>query len=97
MTIRTLTLTTVLALGALLTGCSSDTDAICDTQKECFDDNLDTGRCADRIEEWIEEEDDEEDERRERVEECARCLDDRSCAQVLENCIDECFNVPRED
>ncbi|MCP3139368.1 hypothetical protein [Pyxidicoccus xibeiensis] len=92
MTLRTLTLTAVLTLGSLLTGCSNHADSICDTRKECFDDDLDTGTCAERIDEWIEDED--EEDRQERVERCAECLDGSSCAQVLESCLDECFNIP---
>jgi predicted Holliday junction resolvase-like endonuclease len=93
MTIRILTLTTVLTLGSLLAGCSNNNDAICEKQQECFDDDLDTGECAERIDEWVEDKD--EDDRRQRVEECARCVDGRTCAQVLESCIDDCFDVPR--
>ncbi|NMO21538.1 hypothetical protein HPC49_43170 [Pyxidicoccus fallax] len=93
MKIRTLTLTTVLALGALVTGCSNDADSICDKHKECFNDNLDTGACAEGIDEWIE--DGDKEEREDRVAECSRCIDDRTCAQVLESCIDDCFDIPR--
>ena len=89
---KTLTLATFLALGALLSGCSNNADSICDKRKDCFNDDIDTGACADRIDDWID--DGDEDERRDRVEDCARCIDDRSCAQVLENCIDECFDIP---
>ena len=92
MTLRTLTLTTVLALGSLLAGCANNADSICEKRQDCFDDNLDTEKCAEDIDAWVEEKD--EDERRDRVEECARCIDDRSCAQVLESCIDDCFNIP---
>lgn len=92
MMIRTLTLTTTLVLGSLLTGCGNNADSICDTRQSCFDDDLDTGECAENIEEWVEDED--EEDRRERVENCARCIDDRSCAEVLESCIDECYDIP---
>ncbi|MFP2908605.1 hypothetical protein ACLESD_26850 [Pyxidicoccus sp. 3LFB2] len=92
MSFRTLTLATALALGPLLTGCANDADSICDKRQNCFDDDIDTGTCAERVEEWVEERD--EDDRRERVENCARCIDDRTCAEVLENCIDECFDIP---
>jgi hypothetical protein len=92
MTLRILTLTTVLAFGSLLTGCSNNADAICEKRQSCFDDDLDTGKCAEKIDEWVE--DKNEDDRRERVEECSRCIDDRSCAEVLESCVDDCFDIP---
>lgn len=92
MTLRILTLTTVLAFGSLLAGCSNNADSICEKRQSCFDDDLDTGKCAEKIDEWVEDKD--EDKRRDRVEECARCIDDRSCAEVLESCVDDCFNIP---
>jgi uncharacterized protein YgiB involved in biofilm formation len=92
MNLRTLTLTTLFTLGFALTGCSSNADAICDKRQECFDDDLDTGNCADEINDWREEND--EDDRQQRIEECAECLDGRSCAQVLESCVDDCFGIP---
>ncbi|MFP2929129.1 hypothetical protein ACLESO_28795 [Pyxidicoccus sp. 3LG] len=92
MTLRTLTLSAALTLGALLTGCSSNADSICDKRKECFTSNLDTGECAENIDEWVE--DGDEDDRRDRVEECAQCLDDTACSEVLGRCIDDCFDVP---
>ncbi|MBZ4396239.1 MULTISPECIES: hypothetical protein [Myxococcus] len=92
MSIRTLAVTSLLALGAVLTGCSSNADTICDLRKECFPGSDDTGKCADRINDWVDDRD--TDERRERVAECADCISDRSCSEYLEHCIDECFVVP---
>jgi hypothetical protein len=92
MNLRTLTLTTLFTLGSLLTGCSSNTDAICDKRQECFNDDLDTGACAEAIDEWREDED--SDDRQQRINECAECSDGRTCAQVLESCIDDCFGIP---
>lgn len=92
MTLRIVTLTTVLAFGSLLAGCANNADSICEKRQSCFDDDLDTDRCAEKIDEWVEDKD--EDKRQDRVEECARCIDDRSCAEVLESCVDDCFNIP---
>lgn len=92
MTYRILRLTTLLALGSLAAGCSSNADAICDTRQQCFNDDLDTGACAKDIEDWVEDED--TDDREQTVEKCAECVDGRSCAQVLEFCINDCFGIP---
>ncbi|WP_342376540.1 hypothetical protein NVS55_35180 [Myxococcus stipitatus] len=92
MSIRTLTVMTLLALGAVLTGCSSNADTICDRRRECIDDDLDTDRCADDINDWVEDKNTKD--RRERVEECADCLSDRSCAEALERCLVDCAGIP---
>jgi hypothetical protein len=89
---RTLTLTTLLALGPLLAGCSSDADAVCEKRKDCFNDALDLDACGERVETWVEE--GEGDERQERVEGCARCIDGLTCVQVRESCAIECFDIP---
>ncbi|QSQ22688.1 hypothetical protein JY651_47590 [Pyxidicoccus parkwayensis] len=90
MTLRTLTLTTVLAFGSLLAGCANDADSICEKRHSCYDGNLDTGKCTDDIDAWV----GDQDERKARVEACARCIDDRSCTEVFESCIDDCFDIP---
>lgn len=89
---RTLTLTTLLALGSLLAGCSSDADALCEKRRDCFNDTLALAACVERVEAWVEE--GEGDTRRERVEDCARCIDGRTCVQVRESCAIECFDIP---
>jgi hypothetical protein len=78
----------------LLTGCSNNADTICDTRKQCFDSDLDTSKCADKISAWEEERESEKDSRRERTAECAQCASDRTCAEVLSSCIDDCFGIP---
>lgn len=92
MTLRILTLTTLLTAGSLLAGCANNADSICEKRQSCFNDNLDTEKCAEDIDHWVH--DKNEDERSDRVEECARCIDDRSCAQVLESCVDDCYDIP---
>ena len=89
---KILTLTTLLALSALLTGCANDADAICEKRQSCFDDDLDTGACAKRIDNWVDDKDTKQ--RQDRVAECSRCINDRTCAQVLQSCIDDCFGIP---
>ncbi|MFY2562693.1 hypothetical protein ACN469_34190 [Corallococcus terminator] len=92
MSIRNITVTTLLALSAVLTGCSSNADTICDHRKECFDSNLDTGKCADTINDWVDDRDTED--RKDAVAECSDCAADKSCSEYLEHCIDECFVIP---
>ncbi|GMT98233.1 hypothetical protein KH5H1_23520 [Corallococcus caeni] len=78
----------------LLTGCSNNADAICDKRKECFEADLDTGKCADKIGAWEDEKESEQDDRRARTAECAECISDRTCSEVLASCIDDCFGIP---
>ncbi|RKH56224.1 hypothetical protein [Corallococcus aberystwythensis] len=78
----------------LLTGCSNNADAICEYRKECFDSDLNAGTCADKIGAWEDEKESEQDERRERTAECAECIADRTCAEVIASCIDDCFGIP---
>ena len=92
MTLRIMTLTTLVAVGSLLAGCGSSANAICEKRQQCFDDDLDIDQCAEDIDAWVDDED--TDDREERVDECGECIDDRTCAQVLESCVDDCFNIP---
>ncbi|WP_338863482.1 hypothetical protein [Myxococcus stipitatus] len=92
MSIRKLTVMTLLALGALLTGCSSNADTICDRRRECIDDDLDTSRCADDINDWVDDKNSKE--RRDRVADCADCLSDTSCAEAVGRCLGDCAGIP---
>lgn len=89
---RLLALTSCLAV--LLVGCSNNVDTICDRRQECFDSDLDTGKCAEKIEAWEEEKESEQDDRRARTAECSECIVDRTCAEVISSCIDDCFGIP---
>ncbi|WP_223638628.1 hypothetical protein [Corallococcus sp. EGB] len=78
----------------LVTGCSNNADAICDYRKECFNAELDTGKCAEKIGAWEDEVKSEKDTRRNRSANCAECISGRSCSEVAANCIPECITIP---
>ncbi|RYZ14584.1 MAG: hypothetical protein EOO70_07535 [Myxococcaceae bacterium] len=89
---RLIALTSCLAV--LLVGCANDADTICDRRKECFDADLNTSKCADKVTAWEEEKESEIETRQSRTANCAECVVDRTCAEVLSNCIDSCFGIP---
>ncbi|RKH10988.1 hypothetical protein D7Y13_29135 [Corallococcus praedator] len=89
---RLIALTSCLAV--LLVGCSNDVDAVCEMRKQCIDADLDTGKCADKVSAWEEERESEQESRQERTTECARCVADRTCAEVAANCIGDCIGIP---
>ncbi|HLV66726.1 MAG TPA: hypothetical protein VKY73_12985 [Polyangiaceae bacterium] len=66
-----------------------DCDDICSQYRDCFDDSYDVSDCAERCRDRAE--DDEDFERK--VDECAACIDDRSCTEAVFPCADECLGV----
>jgi hypothetical protein len=89
---RLLALTSALSL--LLAGCANDADTICDRRKECFSSDLDTGKCAEKISAWEEERESEQESRQSKTARCAKCTTDRTCAEILASCVDDCFGIP---
>ncbi|NOJ82997.1 hypothetical protein [Myxococcus xanthus] len=89
---RTLTLTFVVTVSALLTGCFSDTDTICEKRKECFTDTLNVQSCEDDLKAWMERQDQER--RRDQLAACGDCVGSKTCSQIRTACIGACFGVP---
>lgn len=87
---RVLTWVALLGLGAVLGGCRSDCGVWCDKRKECFSADLDVEQCTDECVDWAKE----DQARQERAAECADCVGQRTCAEVLQSCIDDCLGVP---
>jgi hypothetical protein len=65
----------------------SDCIDICGRYQDCFDESYDTDSCADRCEDM-----DHTNERTE-IDQCENCLDDRSCAEAVFPCAQECTNI----
>ncbi|AKQ63375.1 putative lipoprotein [Myxococcus hansupus] len=89
---RTLTLTVLVTASALLSGCFNNAEAICEKRKECFSNSINVNRCADELDDWADDRD--KDRRRDRLAQCADCLDRRTCAQIRTECIGACVSVP---
>ncbi|WP_426755137.1 hypothetical protein [Myxococcus sp. Y35] len=89
---RTLPLTFLVTVSALLSGCFSDTDTICERRKECFTDTLNVQSCEDDLRAWMEQQD--QDRRRETLAYCADCVSSRTCSQIRTACIGACNGVP---
>jgi hypothetical protein len=72
-----------------MTGCSSNCSTYCDRYKECLKADLDTGQCTNTCEEASED----NESHRDKAEECAQCVESRTCAEAFSSCIDDCFGV----
>jgi hypothetical protein len=77
-----------------LSGCGAadrlvDCHNICDRYKSCFQSDYDVGKCRSNCK-------DEADNNREferKVDECAVCIDDRSCQSATFNCTTRCVGI----
>lgn len=73
-----------------LTGCSdSNCGFYCERWQECREDDLDVEKCTNKCEEASRDNEDHAD----KAEECAQCLESRTCAEASERCFDDCFGV----
>jgi hypothetical protein len=83
---------TLLALSLSLVGaaCANDASFICERRKECVASDLDVDRCVDQIEDF----EDDSATAAGRVEDCANCLEGKSCSEAIGRCGSACFGVP---
>jgi hypothetical protein len=63
-----------------------DCGNICNRYEECTSDDYDVSACIDRCDEKLDSDSD-------RAEECADCIDDRSCTGAVFNCAAECAGI----
>ncbi len=72
-----------------LTGCTSQCDAYCERFRDCVNADLEVGQCADKCEEASKQ----NEAHAEKVEECAQCVEERTCSEAFSSCVDDCFGV----
>ncbi|MDY7226345.1 lipoprotein [Hyalangium rubrum] len=73
-----------------LTGCStSECRVYCNRYQQCIEDDIEVDACTDRCEAASEADRDHES----KVEECASCVDTRTCAASFDDCVDDCLGV----
>jgi hypothetical protein len=72
-----------------LTGCKSECRAYCERYQQCVEDDINVEGCTDTCQEASDDDRDHEA----RVQECAECVETRSCAASFDDCIDDCFGV----
>ena len=80
-----------LLAGSALSGCKAidqaiDCNAICTRYSDCFDESYDVGACKNRCEDMI-------DSNPHGADDCASCIDDRSCSEAIFPCADECSGI----
>lgn len=68
----------VLCTGLALAGCGSDCKTICEKTDECFFD-LDVDQCTEDCEDAIDDGRVDDDD----IADCAGCVDDNSCSELL--------------
>ena len=89
MTVRTLWLSLLLGLGALTAGCKSDCAKACERKQECVASGMDVGQCTEQCEAKV-----KKDENLARqAEQCSVCLKDRTCSEVVPQCLGACITV----
>jgi hypothetical protein len=85
----------LVAAGSVTVNCGSEDEIdqyadcidICGRYQDCFDESYDVDDCADRCEDM-----DHTNERTE-IDQCENCLDDRSCAEAVFPCAQECTDI----
>ena len=86
---RMVMLVAALGLGMVLAGCSSNCRISCERYKECSSANLDVDRCT----EVCGAKSEEDRGFQLRAEDCAVCVDNKTCAEANNRCWDECLPV----
>lgn len=83
---RFLVVLVVMVMAAFGVACSSDCEVLCEKSEECLPD-VDVDECVDQCEDAVDDGLIDEDD----LEECACCVDDNSCGEILDGaCDSEC-------
>jgi hypothetical protein len=84
---------TLLLASLLLLGCgvknAVDCHGICHRYQSCFDGSYDTDACERRCRDHA----DNDDQYANKVDHCASCIDDRSCASATFSCSGDCSGI----
>jgi hypothetical protein len=80
----------VVALGGVGAACTGDAAFICEKRKECVSRDLDVDRCIDQIEDFADDSATAEG----RVEDCANCIEGKTCSEAIGSCGGPCLGVP---
>jgi hypothetical protein len=87
---RTLSLILALTLPLLAVGCrGSDCQVVCEQRSLCVDPDVDVDRCTRDCS--IKAEDDRD--YGSKAQECAQCVEQKTCAEGFKYCLDDCFGV----
>ena len=86
----TVLLSALTALVLLTSACTSDATYVCERRKECVASALDIDDCVTEIENFA----DDSAANEGKLEDCAVCLDGKSCSEAIGSCGDDCFGVP---
>ncbi len=70
-------------------GCRGDCEVVCEQRRSCFEADLNVDTCANNCNAKAKEKSDYAD----KAQECAQCLESRTCAESLKSCLDDCFGV----
>ena len=71
-------------------GCrGGDCEVVCEQRQSCFNADLDVDKCANNCNAKAADQGDY----RAKAEECAQCVESRTCAESLKFCLDDCFGV----
>ena len=87
-------LTSLLSLSLSLAACDSaeriyDCASICNSYKECVDEDYDVTTCTSRCEDEASDSEAYED----KADKCQSCVNDRSCTSAVFNCTDDCIGI----
>ena len=87
---RTLRLIVALTLPLLAVGCrGSNCQVVCEQRNLCVDADLDVAKCTRDCSIKAEDERDYGA----KAEECAQCVESKTCAEGFKYCLDDCFGV----
>ncbi len=86
---RIVTLVAALGLSMVLAGCRSDCRISCEKYKECLASDLDEDKCTDTCS----TKSDDDSNFQTRAEDCAQCVEDKTCSEATQRCFDECLAV----
>ncbi|WP_257460061.1 hypothetical protein [Archangium lipolyticum] len=86
---RIVTLVAALGLAMTLSGCKSDCSVSCERYQECVSANLNVDRCTDQCNSRSED----DKNFATRAEDCAKCVEDKTCSEANSRCWDECLPV----